>query len=212
MHDNLTEHRQTSEEIFDGSVLHVYKDTVSLPNGETAERELIRHIGAVCIVPLTDRGTVIVEKQYRYPTGKVLIEIPAGKLDYKGEDRLEAAKRELREETGYTAGSWRNLGAFYPAPAYSDEYISMFLAGDLKKGEQDLDEDEFLTVCEEPLSFLVDEVMSGNIEDAKTQLGILKAAYITGTGLAADPCPSYTEEYDPDDDFECLDNRDDYDD
>ena len=209
MKDNLTEEKITSEMIYDGSVVHLYKDSVRLPDGKTAERELIRHIGAVCIVPLTDRGTVIVEKQYRYPTGKVLIEIPAGKLEDKNEDRLLAAKRELREETGYTAGCWRDLGAFYPAPAYSDEYIEMYLATDLEKGEQDLDPDEFLTVSEEPLSFLLDEVMSGNIEDEKTQLGILKAALIVGT--ASTSSSGDGDSCDEDDDFE-IPGGDEYDD
>ena len=219
MKDNLTEEKITSEMIYDGSVVHLYKDSVRLPDGNTAVRELIRHVGAVCIIPLTDRGTVIVEKQYRYPTGKVLIEIPAGKLEDKNEDRLLAAKRELREETGYTAGCWRDLGAFYPAPAYSDEYIQMYLASDLQKGEQDLDPDEFLTISEEPLSFLLDEVMSGNIEDEKTQLGILKAALIAGTASSSADDPSYSAgalegacwEEDDDDDFEIPDG-DEYDD
>lgn len=209
MKDNLTEEKITSEMIYDGSVVHLYKDSVRLPDGNTADRELIRHVGAVCIIPLTDRGTVIVEKQYRYPTGKVLIEIPAGKLEDKNEDRLLAAKRELREETGYTAGCWRDLGAFYPAPAYSDEYIEMYLASDLQKGEQDLDPDEFLTVSEEPLSFLLDEVMSGNIEDEKTQLGILKAALIVGT--ASTSSSGDDDSCDEDDDFEIPDG-DEYDD
>lgn len=209
MKDNLTEEKITSEMIYDGSVVHLFKDSVRLPDGKTADRELIRHVGAVCIIPLTDRGTVIVEKQYRYPTGKVLIEIPAGKLEDKNEDRLLAAKRELREETGYTAGSWRDLGAFYPAPAYSDEYIEMYLATDLEKGEQDLDPDEFLTVSEEPLSFLLDEVMSGNIEDEKTQLGILKAALIVGT--ASTSSSGDNDSCDEDDDFEIPDG-DEYDD
>ena len=209
MKDNLTEEKITSEMIYDGSVVHLYKDSVRLLDGKTADRELIRHVGAVCIIPLTDRGTVIVEKQYRYPTGKVLIEIPAGKLEDKNEDRLLAAKRELREETGYTAGCWRDLGAFYPAPAYSDEYIEMYLASDLQKGEQDLDPDEFLTVSEEPLSFLLDEVMSGNIEDEKTQLGILKAALIVGT--ASTSSSGDDDSCDEDDDFEIPDG-DEYDD
>ena len=106
-----------SKEIFDGVVLHVFNDTVSLPDGKKAPRELIRHVGAVCIIPVTDQNEVIVERQYRYPVGRVLTEIPAGKLNDKNEDRFEAAKRELKEETGITADRWTDLGLFYPAPA-----------------------------------------------------------------------------------------------
>ena len=195
---NLTESMLTSEAIYDGEVVHLKKDTVRLPDGKPALREVIRHIGAVCIVPVTEDGAVIVEKQFRYPAGKVLLELPAGKLDRKGEEVLSAAKRELREETGYTAKNWRDLGGFYPTPAYSDEYIELFLATGLQKGEQELDADEFLSVKEEPLSFLFDEVMSGNIEDAKTQIGILR--------VAAMLLPTESEEnWDEDDDVELPD-------
>ena len=100
---NLEEIMVASEEIFDGHVVHLFKDTVELPNGKLATRETVRHIGAVAVVPLTDDGKVIVERQFRYPLGCVITEIPAGKLDSKDEDRLSAAKRELQEETGYTA-------------------------------------------------------------------------------------------------------------
>lgn len=172
----LKETRQETREIFDGIVLHVIKDTVSLPDGNPAPRELIRHVGAVCVVPLWPDGTVTVERQYRYPVEKVLWEIPAGKLDSKQEDRLEAARRELREETGLTAGRWTDLGIFYPAPAYSDETITLWLAEDLSEGRQSLDEDEFLDVYRVPLKDLLDAVMNGDIPDAKTQMGLLKAA------------------------------------
>ena len=178
MNEKLTEKKLTSELLFDGTVLHVYKDNVSLPDGSTAVRELIKHVGAVCIIPVTDDGRVVLERQYRYPISRVVIEIPAGKLDYPEEDRLEAAKRELREETGYTAERWTDLGTYLTAPAFSDEKISMYMAEGLHKGEQDLDEDEFLDVIEVPLEELVDAVMTGKITDAKTQSGILKAARI----------------------------------
>lgn len=196
---NLTESMLTSKAIYDGEVVHLKKDTVRLPDGKPAVREVIRHIGAVCIVPVTEDGAVIVEKQFRYPAGKVLLELPAGKLDRKGEDVLSAAKRELREETGYTAENWRDLGGFYPTPAYSDEYIELFLATGLQKGEQELDADEFLTVTKEPLSFLFDEVMSGNIEDAKTQIGILRVASMMLSSESG-------EDWDEDDDVELPDD------
>ena len=176
----LREVRTGSEEIFSGVVLHVQRDTVRLPNGAETVRELIRHIGAVCVIPVLENGDVIMERQYRYPLDQVILEIPAGKLDAKNEDRFSAIQRELREETGYTAGKWTVIGGFYPAPAYSDEYITMFLAQDLKKGDRHLDEDEFLDVHTVPLRSLVEDVMAGKIEDAKTQVCILKAARILG--------------------------------
>lgn len=172
----LKESLLSSKEIFDGLVLHVFDDTVSLPDGQNAPREVIRHIGAVCIVPLWNDGTVTMERQYRYPVGKVLWEIPAGKLDSKQEDRLEAAKRELKEETGLTAGRWTDLGLFYPAPAYSDEAITLWLAEDLTQGDQSLDDDEFLDLFRIPMQDLLDAILTNEICDAKTQMGLLKAA------------------------------------
>lgn len=173
--ERLAEIQTGSELIFDGQILHVYKDTVKLPNGNEASRELIRHIGAVCVIPITDDGQVIVERQFRYPVNRVITEIPAGKLDSKTEDHLEAAKRELREETGYTASEWIDLGIYQPAMAYCDETIWMYLAKGLKRGERDLDEDEFLDVCMVPLKSLYDDVLAGKITDGKTQIAIMKA-------------------------------------
>ena len=176
--NELSEKKVGSEEIFDGVILHVFKDTVELPNKDLAVREVIRHIGAVCVVPVTDDGNVILERQYRYPLGEVITEIPAGKLDFQEEDRLDAIKRELKEETGYTADNWTDMGLFFPAAAYSDEKITMYLATGLHKGEQVLDKDEFLNVFEMPLKEAVDQVMNGRITDSKTQTGILKAEQI----------------------------------
>lgn len=175
--DKLTEVQTGSEEIYDGVILHVYKDTVTLPNGKPAGRELIRHVGAVGIVPVTDDGKVIVERQYRYPLDSVITEIPAGKLDSKSEDRLSAAKRELREETGITADEWTDMGVYYPAAAYTDEKITLYLARGLHFGQQDLDDDEFINIEAVPLDELVNDVMSGEITDGKTQVGLLKAQY-----------------------------------
>ena len=177
---DLKESAVASEDIFDGFILHVKKDRVALPNGETAFREIIRHIGAVCVIPVTEKNEVIVERQYRYPIGRVTTEIPAGKLDSREEDRLDAIKRELREETGFSAEEWIPLGDFYGAPAYSDERISMYMARKLHRGHQDLDEDEFLDVYTVPLEELVADVMNGTIQDAKTQTAVLKAARILG--------------------------------
>ena len=171
----LRETQLSSREIFDGRILHVFEDTVRLPNGAAASREYLRHIGAVCVIPVLEDGSVLVERQYRYPVAQVLTEIPAGKLDAKDEDHLLAAQRELREETGATAERWTSLGVFYPACAYSDEAIEMYLAQGLHFGERHLDADEFLNVARVPLTELVEDVMAGRIPDAKTQIAILKA-------------------------------------
>ena len=176
----LREVRTGSEEIFDGTILHVQRDTVRLPNGNDAIREVIRHIGAVCVIPVLDNGDVIMERQYRYPLDRVILEIPAGKLDAANENRLSAIQRELREETGYTAEEWTVIGDFHPAPAYSDEFITMYMARKLRKGDRHLDADEFLDVYTVPLKDLVEDVMAGRISDAKTQVCILKAARILG--------------------------------
>ena len=170
----LIERFAASEEIFDGIVLHVNKDTVTLPDGKSAVREVIRHVGAVCVVPLTEAGEVICVRQYRYAAGQVMLEIPAGKLDSKQEDRREAALRELREETGVRCETLTSLGAFYPAPAYSDELIDMYLAEGLSYGDTNPDEDEFLDVVRVPLRELVDMALRGELPDAKTQMAVLR--------------------------------------
>lgn len=176
----LREEQVSSESIFRGVILDVKKDTVRLPNGNTAGREIIRHVGAVCVIPVTENGEVVVERQYRYPFDTVITEIPAGKLDSKQEDRLSAAKRELREETGLTADEWTDLGGFYPAAAYSDEYITMYMARKLHQGNRELDEDEFLNVVTVPIEELIEDIMAGKVPDAKTQTAVLKAARILG--------------------------------
>ena len=178
--ENLTEVKTGSEEIFDGIILHVFKDTVELPNGNPATREVIRHVGAVGVIPLTDDNQVIVERQFRYPLNRIITEIPAGKLDSFTEDRLSAAKRELEEETGYTAKEWISLGDYYPAAAYCDERITLYLARGLSLGQRHLDEDEFLNFEAVPLATLVGQVMDGTITDGKTQVAILKVARLLG--------------------------------
>ena len=173
-HD-LIERKLDSKTIFNGRILHVCDDAVMLSNGHTASRELIRHVGAVCVIPILDDGRVIVERQFRYPVGKILTEIPAGKLDSKEEDPESAARRELKEETGYTADEMIHLGVFYPAPAYSDEAIHMFMARGLHEGTQALDPDEFLEPQTIPLEELVEQVLAGQIPDIKTQAAVLRA-------------------------------------
>ena len=150
------------------------EDTVRLPNGAAASREYLRHIGAVCVIPVLEDGSVLVERQYRYPVAQVLTEIPAGKLDAKDEDHCSRPSGSW-EETGATAERWTSLCLFYPACAYSDEAIEMYLAQGLHFGERHLDADEFLNVARVPLTELVEDVMAGRIPDAKTQIAILKA-------------------------------------
>lgn len=171
---DLIEKKISGEDIFDGVVLHVRKDTVELPNGNTSTREYIKHNGAVCVIPVTDNQEIILERQYRYAIGKVLVEIPAGKLEI-GEDRLEAAKRELEEETGYKAGKMTYIGEYYGSPALIEERVTMYLATELTETEVHLDEDEFLEVFTMPLEEAYQKVMNNEFDDAKTQLCILKA-------------------------------------
>ena len=173
--ENLIEKQIDSKNVFKGHLLDVYSDNILLPNGNTSVREYIKHVGAACVVSVDDEENIIIEKQFRYPFNRVLTEIPAGKLDSKAEPHLEAALRELREETGYIAEKMVYLGEFLPTCAYSDEVIHMYLATGLTKGEQQLDEDEFVGVEKMPLREAVEEIMKGNIPDGKTQTAILKA-------------------------------------
>ncbi len=175
---DLTEKKVSSEKVFEGALLKVFKDEVKLPNGKPGFREYVKHNGAVAIVPVTDEGNIIVEKQFRYPLNKIVTEIPAGKLDSPDEDPLTAAKRELREETGYSASEWIPIGCFYPSVAYTTECIHLYMAKALAKGERELDEDEFLNVEQVSLKALVKDIMDGKIGDGKTIAAILKAEKI----------------------------------
>ena len=172
----LIERELDASLIYDGAVVKLHKSTVSLPDGKTAYREIVRHPGAVCVLPLTDEGEVICVRQFRFPFGRVLTELPAGKLDSPDEDPLAAAHRELREETGAIAGKMIFLGELYPSVAIFDENIRMYLATDLSFGDTDPDDDEFLDIVRIPLDRLVEQVMSGEIQDAKTQIAVLKTA------------------------------------
>lgn len=181
--EHLEETELSSEVKYDGALLHIRRDTVRLPNGKTATREYNIHYGAVCIIPLLENGEVLLERQYRYPLREVITEIPAGKLDAPDEDPLEAAKRELREETGATAAEWHALGLFCPTGAYSTERIYMYLARGLTFGARELDEDEFLNVFRMTLDELVDKVLAGEIPDAKTQAAALRAKLMLERGM-----------------------------
>lgn len=169
----LTERQIDSTNVYDGRLLHVFKDNIELPNGHRSTREYIKHLGAVAVVALTEDGKVAMERQFRYPFGTVLMEIPAGKLDFVGEDPLEAAKRELREETGIVASTYEYLGPFYPTVAYSTEVIHLYLATGLSFGERELDTDESINIEMIDLEELVNMVLEGKIPDAKTQSALL---------------------------------------
>ena len=170
--DELLESRVEGERLYSGAVFDLEVDRVKLPNGRIATRELIRHKGAVAIVPLFPDGTVAVEAQFRYAVGRIMIEIPVGKLDTPDEDREAAALRELREETGLVAGKLTCLGDYYGSPAIVDERITLYLATELSEGEKSLDDDEFLSVRRIPLSDLADAILRGEIPDGKTQAAL----------------------------------------
>ena len=170
----LYEKKLTSKQIFDGKVVKLFVDTVELPNGKEAIREIVRHPGAVCVIPVTNEGEVIMVKQYRYAFEQIMLEIPAGKLE-PGEDPLDAVKRELEEESGVIANNIEYMGEIFTTVAIFDEKIHAYLATDLVFNDSHPDEDEFLEVEKIPLTTLVDMVMNGEIKDSKTQICILKA-------------------------------------
>lgn len=177
---NLYEKRTDRKTVYKGKVLDFYVDTVELPNGESAIREMCEHVGAVAVIALTDDGRVVMERQYRHPHGRVFLEIPAGKLNSKDEDHREAAARELREEIGAVARELIFLSEIDTTPALIDEKIYLYLAKGLCFGERALDDDEFLDVDFIPLKELVGMVTDGTIKDAKTVIAILRAAIIEG--------------------------------
>ncbi|MFL6710311.1 MAG: NUDIX domain-containing protein [Massilia sp.] len=170
MSDRLTETRIDGELAYDGKFLKVSRDRIRLPDGSETFREYIRHPGAVVIIPLFDDGKVLLERQFRYPNDRIFIEYPAGKID-PGEDPLACAKRELEEETGYTAGRWDFICTIHNAIAYSDEHLDLYLARDLVAGEAKLDEGEFLEIYQSSLPELLEQVRSGEISDVKTVIG-----------------------------------------
>ena len=179
----LTERTKKSELIFDGKVVHLYRDIVTLPDGRESVREYVKHLGAVCVIPITDEGEVLLERQYRYAVGETLIEIPAGKLDSADEDPDEAALRELREETGAIPAELVDLGIYYGSPAIMGEKIRMYLARGLSYGKDDLDPGEFLEVFRIPLDEAVEMVLRGEIHDGKTQAALLRAKMMLERGL-----------------------------
>ncbi len=169
---DLIEHFVSGESVFAGRLLDVRRDTVRMPDGTQATREYIRHPGAVAILPFTGTGSVVLERQFRYPLGREFLEIPAGKIE-PGEAQLETARRELLEETGYLASEWQRLTTLHNAIGYSDEAIELYAARGLEKGRQDLDEEEFIEVVELPLAEAIAMVRDGRITDVKTMVALL---------------------------------------
>jgi ADP-ribose pyrophosphatase len=176
---DLQEKTLTSETIFEGRVVHLVRDTVQLANGKETTREVVRHPGGVCVLALTDENKVVMVRQFRYAHGIVQLEIPAGKLEY-GENPRECGIRELEEETGYEAGSFEFFGKMIPTAAYVGEVIYIYIAWDLRKTVQKLDEDEFLEVVEIDFAEAVQMALDGGITDAKTQIALLKAKILFG--------------------------------
>ena len=166
---HLREECVSSEDVYGGIFLKMKRDKVALPDGEGAIREYLTHPGAVAIVAILDDGRILLERQYRYPIAKTCIEIPAGKLD-PGEDHLLCAKRELEEETGYTAKKWSYIRRIHPVISYSTELIDIYLAQELTPGKSHLDDEEFLDVFAAPLEQLLGWIESGEITDVKTTI------------------------------------------
>ena len=173
---HLTEHKVAGEKILQGNFLLAMRDTVRLPDGGQATREYVVHPGAVAIIPMftDDAGDLrlVLERQFRYPLGRVIVEFPAGKVD-PGEDLWLSAQRELREETGYSASEWAHAGVMNPVPAYSTEFIDIWFARGLTLGERQLDQGEFVEVISATLPELLLWCRNGAVTDAKTLAGAL---------------------------------------
>ena len=175
----LFEKTLDSRPVFSGRIIQVRVDQVSLPNGRAASREVVEHPGGVAVLALFDDGTVPVVRQFRYPFREVVTELPAGKLE-RGEDPRPAALRELEEEVGVACGELTDLGKLYLSPGFSTEVLHMYLARDLRQGTCHPDEDEFLEVERVPFARLAEQVLSGEITDAKTVALVLKVKLLLG--------------------------------
>lgn len=172
--ESLQEKLLNSKLIFKGKVLTMKYDTVLLPNGANATREIIEHPGAVAVVPVTNDGRIVLVRQYRYPVGKIMLEIPAGKLD-KGESPDNCAMRELAEETGYMAGQLVKMTSIYTTPGFTDEIIHVYMARNLTVTDQHPDEDEFINVEVYTKEQIKEMIADGTICDAKSMVGLFMA-------------------------------------
>ncbi len=172
---DLTETLKDRELLVDGVLLKAYRDTVTLPDGETSVREWIDHPGAAAVVPLFEDGTTVLLRQYRYAPGREFIEVPAGKIDEPGEDPAAVAVRELEEEAGWTAKTLTPLGPTYPCIGYSNEVIHLFLAEDLSAAPSGTEDDEFVEPFRLPFAEAVARARRGEILDAKSAVALLRA-------------------------------------
>lgn len=171
----IMEKNVSRERKFEGIILKIDHLTNELPNGKLAKREVAVHVGASAVLPMDDEGNIYLVRQFRAPIDRILQEIPAGKLDHVNEDRLLAAKRELKEETGLNAASWLHLCDTFTTAGFSNEKISIYLARDLDFGESKPDEDEFLNLVKMPFAEALKLVQSGVIQDAKTIIALCMA-------------------------------------
>jgi ADP-ribose pyrophosphatase len=171
---DLTEKKLNSEQLYDGKIVKLFRDTVELPNGKTALREVVRHPGGVIILPIDNDGNVHLVRQFRYAYDRAILEIPAGKLDHGAESIETAARRELSEETGLEAEEMVYLGKSYASPGFCTEELHVYLARGLKQSDSHPDEDEFVEAVKMPFNELLEQVMSGEIVDAKTVIAVLK--------------------------------------
>jgi len=177
LYEKFQEKTIESKLVFSGQILNVFFDKVLLPNLKSATREKVSHPGAVAVVPVCSNGSIILVKQFRYPIKKVLIEIPAGKLDSK-EPPIECAKRELYEEVGVVNGKIKHLVTIYTSPGFSDELMEIYMATDFIENDNNPDHDEFLHVFKASMDECIEMIKNGQITDAKTIIGILFAKFL----------------------------------
>ena len=177
----LTEKTLKKEYKYNGKIINLRVDEALLQNGRAVKREVVEHPGGVCVGALTEKNELLFVRQFRYPYGEVVRELPAGKLE-RGEDPLEAGKRELKEETGATGKDYQFLGGLYPSPGYCDEIIRLYACRVESLGESSPDDDEFLEVDRVPLKQAVELVMKNELPDAKTQILVLKLARLVRDG------------------------------
>ncbi len=177
---DLTERMVSSKTVFEGKIVKVTVDQARLPDGSMSTREVVYHPGGVAILPLDENNQVTLVRQYRYPIGQTLLELPAGKLDHGAEEHLLGAQRELSEEAGLEAAEWTYLGYLLASPGFCDEALHMYLARGLTGVSRHPDEDEFLDVVTMPFGELARQVMDGTVTDAKTVAAVLKVKVLLG--------------------------------